>query len=265
MNPNINTTISKTQSLILFMFITTIQITALMVGYLLFADDNGIRVFAEEDRSIVSHDTNSFLNIKSDFTAKLPLVKDQLENLLIEKEAEQRAILLSSRTGGGIVYNGEPRKAAEAKDDLMSFKPVTADQMNHIIDSFIDYKNETIPFKNKGDIFVRASELTGYNPIYLFAHASLESGYGTSKLATTKYNYFGIAAFDHDPNNAYTMADSVDAGIINGAIWIKDNYYNAGQGSLHDMIYKYPNHCYSSSEDEWIEDILWIMNKFPIQ
>lgn len=150
-----------------------------------------------------------------------------------------------------------------ATDDLLTNTDITVDQMNYIIDQFYNI-NET-PFKDKGYIFIEASKITGFNPLYIFAHASLESGYGTSKIAREKRNYFGIGAFDYNTNNAYTMGNSMREGIINGAKWIKENYYDKGYKSLYDMVYKDEHYYYSSTKGEWVDSILWIMNKYKLE
>lgn len=149
-------------------------------------------------------------------------------------------------------------------DDLAVYDNITVHQMNYVIDQFDTLTGGT-PFKNHGDIFIEAAELSGLNPLYLFAHASLETGYGTSSLARNKGNYFGIGAYDSNPTNAYNMGDTMRDGIVNGAIWIKENFYNNEQTTLYDMIYKYENHYYASSGDEWINGILWIMNKYALE
>ena len=63
------------------------------------------------------------------------------------------------------------------------------------------------------------------------------------------------------------MGDTMEDGIINGAIWIKENFYEYkdGQTTLHDMIHKYNNHFYASAGDAWINQIISIMNRFPIE
>ena len=55
----------------------------------------------------------------------------------------------------------------------------------------------------------KACKKNNINEIYLIAHAFLESGYGTSNFASGRYgayNYFGIGAFDNDPDYAMKFA-----------------------------------------------------------
>ena len=121
------------------------------------------------------------------------------------------------------------------------------------MDKIIAYYNATA-FKGHGEAFIKAGKITGLNPIYIFAHAAIESGYGTSYLARNRHNYYGIAAFDSDPNAAYSMGSNMDEGIINGAIWIKEHYYDDGDVTLYQM------HSTYASSPKWAKDISQVAN-----
>ena len=110
------------------------------------------------------------------------------------------------------------------------------------------YLSDKGVLKGKGDVFRRAAVNSRVNAAYLAVHACLESGGGTSELAsgidyegTTVYNMFGIGAYDADPINggakyAYEHGwTSVDAAIEGGARWISENYINDGQNTLYKM------------------------------
>ena len=153
----------------------------------------------------------------------------------------------------------DPVTRFERKTDLAVNRKISVDKMNEIINKTARICGGT-PFEGNGDIFIEASEKSGLDPIYIFAHASWESGYGKSSQARNKHNYFGIASFDSSPNSAYIMGDNMRAGIINGAIWIAENYYKQGQTTLNLMIYG--KKCYASTKDEWINGILSIMNRY---
>lgn len=119
--------------------------------------------------------------------------------------------------------------------DLGKYTNLSVSDMDKIIDYYNSKVGGGSEFKGKGYVFIEASKQSGLNPIYIFAHASLESGYGKSHLARTRHNYFGINAVDSNPGAAYTMGNSVDQGIINGAIWIKKNFYDQGFRTLDEM------------------------------
>jgi len=108
----------------------------------------------------------------------------------------------------------------------------------------------------KGYAFITAAKKTGYNPVYLLAHAAVESGWGTSNFAVSRGNLFGIGAFDSNPNNAFEMGDSIEAGIVNGGIWINENFYDGrGTRTLQEMY----NANYASNP-AWAGQISDIVN-----
>ncbi|MBZ5749811.1 SH3 domain-containing protein, partial [Metabacillus rhizolycopersici] len=96
--------------------------------------------------------------------------------------------------------------------------------------------------------FVTAGEMYNVNEVYLIAHALLETGKGTSQLATgvnvngkTVYNMYGIGAYDGTAltsgaqyaNNAGWFTP--EAAIIGGAKFIAQGYISAGQDTLYKM------------------------------
>lgn len=102
--------------------------------------------------------------------------------------------------------------------------------------------------EGKGSVFIDAAKKYNISEIYLAVHACLESGNGSSRLASgivvdgvTVYNMFGIGAVDADPINggaiyAYNQGwTSVDAAIRGGAEWISKNYIKNGQNTLYKM------------------------------
>ena len=122
--------------------------------------------------------------------------------------------------------------------DLSNNNPsalLTADDMNKIIDNYSSHVAGGTKFKGHGDIFIKASKESGLNPVYIFAHAAIESSFGNSAIANDRHNYFGINAIDSDPDKAHAMGESMEDGIINGAKWIKSTYYDKGYTTLNAM------------------------------
>ncbi|WP_404455536.1 peptidoglycan-binding protein [Oceanobacillus kapialis] len=139
---------------------------------------------------------------------------------------------------------------------------------NTSVKTLNDYLNDKGILENMGDAFVDASRKHGVNEIYLLSHALLETGHGTSDLATgievgenkkgepvlvTKYNedsltnvkevynMFGIGAYDDTARedgaktayrNGWTTPYKA---IIGGASFIGNNYVKAGQNTLYKM------------------------------
>lgn len=142
--------------------------------------------------------------------------------------------------------------------DLSVMNTVTTDQLNKILD-YWDSECGGTPFKGKGQMFIDASKESGLDPIYILAHAALESGWGKSQIARDKHNYFGIAAYDSSPyESAKNMGNGLYEGIVEGAKWIDRNYYDAGQTSLYSMRYNNGHHEYCTSKT-WMYKISNIM------
>ena len=143
--------------------------------------------------------------------------------------------------------------------DLQLMNSITADQINDILEYWNYYSDDDIPFRYNGQIFIDASRETGLDPVYILAHAGLESAWGNSYYARNYHNYFGIGAFDYDPDNAINYSnDSMREGIIEGAKWIKENYYNEGQTCLYSMRYNNGYNEYCTSET-WSDEIVRII------
>lgn len=133
---------------------------------------------------------------------------------------------------------------------------ITSKDMNKIIDYWVVHMGIQSQFKDRGEAFIKASKASGLNPIYIFAHAALESGWGNSYMATNRHNYFGINCVDTNPNAGYTMGDCMEEGLINGAVWISKNFYNNGYTTLQSM--KDGNYA---TDPQWAYKISSVMNK----
>lgn len=139
---------------------------------------------------------------------------------------------------------------------LTKRRTITAKEMNKIIDHFLDGRESLL--KNTGKYFVKASNETGYDPIFLMALAATESGWTVSHLHKGKSNPYSINMTDENPNGGYKLGNNYNEGIINGAIWIKENYFNQGYKSLYGMNFSGKTYC--STPHSWIKQILDIMN-----
>lgn len=151
----------------------------------------------------------------------------------------------------------EAKNGISIHTDLEGGKKIAlnASDINRIIDGWTKHiKNDSV-LKGHGEAFIRASRETGLDPVYLLAHAIVESGCGTSYLAVNRNNFFGINAVDNNPNLASRMGDSVDQGIIAGAHWIKSNFYDNGYTSLYAMS----SGGYASNP-RWASDIASVYN-----
>ncbi|WP_186370670.1 N-acetylglucosaminidase [Shouchella miscanthi] len=125
--------------------------------------------------------------------------------------------------------------------DLAQSSGVTVEVLNQ----YLEGKGT---LSGQGQAFIDAGRMHGVNEIYLLSHALLETGHGTSFLAsgneyngTIVYNMFGIGAVDACPNEcglerAYNEGwDSPYKAIVGGAGYIGNSYVKAGQNTLYKM------------------------------
>ena len=139
---------------------------------------------------------------------------------------------------------------------LTKRRTITAKEMNKIIDHFLNGRSSLL--KNTGKYFIKASNETDYDPIFLLALAATESGWTVSHLHRGKSNPYSINMTDQNPNGGYKLGNNYNEGIINGAIWIKEKYFNQGYKTLYGMNYSGKTYC--STPSTWIRQILDIMN-----
>ncbi|HEI6461278.1 TPA: glucosaminidase domain-containing protein [Staphylococcus aureus] len=115
----------------------------------------------------------------------------------------------------------------------------------------------------QGKAFAESCKKNNINEIYLIAHAFLESGYGTSNFASGRYgayNYFGIGAFDNDPDYAMKFAKNKGwttpaKAIMGGASFVRKDYINKGQNTLYRIRWNPKNpatHQYATAI-EWCQ------------
>lgn len=181
-------------------------------------------------------------------------VLSMLKEIRAEQQ-EQKEIIQSEAYQNKITIKRLKANGFNEYNDLRSYSNITPQQMDKIIDYYDSHIKGGTPFKNKGYIFVEASKKSGLNPLYLFAHAAVESGFGKSYFAQARGNYYGINAVDTQPDRAYHMGDSMEDGIVSGAVWISNNFYKNGYTSLKSM--KDGNYA---SDPEWEDKIISIMN-----
>ena len=142
-------------------------------------------------------------------------------------------------------------------------------------------------FVGKVNAFVAAAKSARINPMYLFAHSMIETGWGTSAMARGKYfpegkvtigkvtkvvpagtyyNFFGWGAFDSSPQSAFDYArfhgwNSIEKSLSGTARLIADNYIHAGQETLYEMRWN-PDYAEKTGKrsHQYATDPLWAYN-----
>ncbi len=128
---------------------------------------------------------------------------------------------------------------------------VTADQLNSFIDNMVVYQESSRGCRSKlrgaGQYIIDAAKKWNVNEVYLLAHAALESAWGCSSLAQGTvggyegfFNFYGIGAYDLDPNNGGAALakregwNTVEKALDGAAGWISKNYVNPTVSSAKD-------------------------------
>lgn len=127
--------------------------------------------------------------------------------------------------------------------------------------------------RGMGAVFIEAAKEYNVSEVYLVAHACLESGNGTSRLATgidvngtTVYNLFGINAYDANPigggsSKAYSEGwTSVEKAIRGGAEWISRYYINRA-GNRQNTLYKMLWNPEQPGEHQYATDVGWAVKQ----
>ncbi|UYG93856.1 SH3 domain-containing protein [Cytobacillus firmus] len=203
-----------------------------------------------------------------------------------------------------IQYNAVWRNAKTA-DFIKYLDPAQNDRFQHLLlDKSVGVSavelNKVLAGKGildgKGQAFIEAGKTHSVNEIYLISHALLETGHGTSTLATgievgknsngeltlvtssnrtsltdikVTYNMFGIGAKDIDPErlgafHAYNAGwTSPEKAITGGASFISNSYFDRGQNTLYKMRW---NHKYTDDRGwfpQYATDMGWAVKQVP--
>lgn len=192
--------------------------------------------------------------------------KDIIIEAIPESEYQERLEMSNDEDENKIAYASKevisPYEGYITKYmDLKNRKDISASDMDYIIEYYTNLNGcgSNTELYGMGEAFIIASQQTGYDPIFLLALAATEGGWEVSSLHSSKCNPYSINMVDSNPHAGYTLGDTYYDGIINGAKFINDNYYNEGYTTLHSMIYG--GKRYASSADYWIDSITLIMDK----
>jgi beta-N-acetylglucosaminidase/mRNA-degrading endonuclease HigB of HigAB toxin-antitoxin module len=152
---------------------------------------------------------------------------------------------------------------------------ITADDINNIL------KGKGI-LEGEGQVFLDAAKANNINAAYLVSHALLETGNGASVLANgglkdstgnyiygkPVYNFFGIHAYDSNPNGEGTKAAynngwfTPEEAIMGGAQWISTDYINNPNGKQ-DTLYKMRWNPDSPGQHQYATDVAWSYKQIP--
>ena len=254
-------------------------------GYVLRGEGvfNGVKYSADNDGRVTSAaKSNGITYTRYSFTLLAMAEKEHAQDA--SRSVEEYAALL------------DPGKYSQGDSEFYQFAVLngashycSAAQLNAFIARYHSEGN----LAGYGQTFIDAAAANGINAEYLLAHAILESGWGTSQLASgyaydgktaingktyaagTYYNFFGIGAYDSSPlSGGRSMAvqngwNSVSAAISGAASWLSKWYINSAtykQDTLYEMRWDVndvekgdtPWHQYATGTG-WATDIADVM------
>ncbi|QGQ48171.1 SH3 domain-containing protein [Metabacillus sediminilitoris] len=105
---------------------------------------------------------------------------------------------------------------------------VTAAQINNYITNYENVNNKNSVFSGKGQTFIDIARKYGMNELFFAAFAIHESAYGTSTLAKTKQNLFGLGAYDSAPFDSAYYFDTIEENLNYEAAFVRHKYLSPG-------------------------------------
>lgn len=150
-----------------------------------------------------------------------------------EENLQQYAAVKKAQTINSAVYvtANRPDQPLTIYTNLVTDNPLSVEELDMIIDYMRPRILDGRGTQFTGEMFYRAWEVTGIDPRYLLAHSANESGWGNYHHGD-KYQVFGIGVWDTNPEYAIDMGNCMADGVINGARWIKEKYYDKGAVTL---------------------------------
>ena len=144
----------------------------------------------------------------------------------------------------------EETKIVYNTTDIAHKSGYTAEQFDAIINKvFTDMNKKTTSLTTIGDSLYKVEQENDVNGLYLLGIASLESGWGTSGLATKSNNLYGLIG---------RKFNSVDECTEYMGSWLRSAYIDKGLDTLAKIQTKYcPN-----GGSKWINDVTWCANRY---
>ena len=144
----------------------------------------------------------------------------------------------------------EETKIVYNTTDIAHKSGYTAEQFDAIINKvFTDMNKKTTSLTTIGDSLYKVEQENDVNGLYLLGIASLESGWGTSGLATKSNNLYGLIG---------RKFNSVDECTEYMGSWLRSAYIDKGLDTLSKIQTKYcPN-----GGSKWINDVTWCANRY---
>ncbi|MDI7817572.1 NlpC/P60 family protein [Clostridioides difficile] len=150
-------------------------------------------------------------------------------------DGDEFASYSSSSYSSGNTNNKDEKKNGPAQSTTSKEDTEMANKINKLLKGKLS---------NTGNIFVKYSNAYKVNAALMAAISMHESARGTSNIANTKNNFFGMRI-----DGKYLSFSSTDEGIKRGISNLSRNYIYQGRKTLESIRNKYS----SSSDKEWVK------------
>ena len=210
-----------------------------MKKYNVHIDDNMYLLEAEDLKEEAKDDSNTIVNIPRYLNVTLKEAGEEWIKVSYKgQEGYLKTTNITSETVTPLIT--EKNRVAELKNNLN----IEMDLTNKSGLTLSDYKtmlshislDKNGIFEQNAEVFYNAEQKYKINGIFLAAIGIHESGWGTSKLASEKYNLFGYMAYDRDPYNSATTFENYENSINTVAEALAKNYLYVNGTKINDDI-----------------------------
>ena len=210
-----------------------------MKKYNVHIDDNMYLLEAEDLKEEAKEDSNTIVNIPRYLNVTLKEAGEEWIKVSYKgQEGYLKTTNITSETVTPLIT--EKNRVAELKNNLN----IEMDLTNKSGLTLSDYKtmlsNISLDrngiFEQNAEVFYNVEQKYKINGIFLAAIGIHESGWGTSKLASEKYNLFGYMAYDRDPYNSATTFENYENSINTVAEALAKNYLYVNGTKINDDI-----------------------------
>lgn len=168
--------------------------------------------------------TNMPYYSSSSFTNKVGTLQSGVEVLVKKGSVVNNKVQIKVNGKSYFALYNQMDNITYSNIDLRIPANVTAAEINRYISAYEQKTSKKSVFRGQGQAFIDAGNQYGVNALFLAAIGIHESAYGTSNLAISKNNLFGLKAYDAAPYESALRFNSVADSIHYEAQYVKFNY-----------------------------------------
>lgn len=210
-----------------------------MKKYNVHIDDNMYLLEAEDLKSEAKDDSATVVNIPRYLNVTLKEAGEEWIKVSYKgQEGYLKTSNITSETVTPLIT--EKNRVAELKNniniemDLTQKSGLTLSDYKTMFSNISLDKNKI--FEQNAETFYNAEQKYKVNGIFIAAIGIHESGWGTSKLASEKYNLFGYMAYDRDPYNSAATFENYENSINTVAEALSSRYLYASGTKITDEL-----------------------------